>query len=76
MNSTRAVVSLVFAGALVLCLRVLVTGSGYATNSNFISVSCSFVVILLLSCLVSLLSYLNSDICTNYLFSVESRLHV
>ena len=66
--STKSVVSLVFASAVLLLFKSFTTGPGYATNCNFVSISCSLSLLLLLL-------YLYLDICINDLFSVESHLH-
>ena len=59
-----SVVSLVFAGAVLLLFKSFTAGSGYATNCTFVSISCSFVVILFVVIFVPRYSYL---------FSVESH---
>ena len=65
--STKSVVSLVFASAVLLLFKSFTTGPGYATNCDFVFISCSLSLLLLL--------YLYLDICINDLFSVESHLH-
>ena len=39
---TNSVVSLVFAGAVLLLLKSFITSSGYAKKRKFVSISCSF----------------------------------
>ena len=53
-----SVVSLVFAGAVLLLFKSFTAGSGYATNCEFVSISCSFVVILFVVIFVPRYSYL------------------
>ena len=54
---------------MLLFIRVLATGPGYATQCKFVSILCSCVVILIIIIFVL-------DICIIYLFSVESHLHI
>ena len=47
MLSTRSAVSLVFASAVLLLFKSFTTGPGYATNCQFVSISCNSVVIVI-----------------------------
>ena len=60
---SKSVVSLVFASAVLVLFNSFTTEPGYATNCKFVSISCSFVIILVV-------------VCISYLFSVESHLHI
>ena len=60
--STKSVVPLVFATAMLLLLQSFSTGPGYATNCTYVPISCSFVVILVVAVVVFLLIiYIQSD---------------
>ena len=61
--STKSVVSLVFASAVLLLFKSFTTGPGYATNCNFVSISCSLSLLLLLL-------YLYLDIIRIYTFYI------
>ena len=53
----------IFASAVLVLFKSFTTEPGYATTCKFVSISCSFVIILVV-------------VCISYLFSVESHLHI
>ena len=68
MISTKSVVLLVFASAVLLLFKIFTTGPGYATNYKFVPISCSCRCC---CCYICIKIFLLQP-----LYSVESHLHI